>query len=394
MTMKILDSFDLEALLAADSDAVKKIKNAHYKRFLEIGLPNRKSESYQYEMLSPLYETLFVSRKEQALRVQVEPNESAIILPLSQAYRTYGALLQNATNRALQENNNPFSLLNGAMYQDAVFIYVPPKKSVTLEVVSHLDSMVECPWIMPRVYLFQGASSSVRLVHTKEQGASSSLFYNSVFDIMLEENAELFFDQVSDESGWFFEHIDCTLKRSSRFKATFADTGSWMRRDITTRLVGEGAEADISGMWYLDCQKEIHTNVHVEHVAPHCQSLQLFKGAVGDEARSSFQGKIYVRKEAQKTESYQLNNNLILGDHAEANAKPNLEIFADDVKASHGATVGQLSSDELFYLKSRGLNEKDARGCLIWAFCKEVVAKLASNNVQSEVEKRIKNSLL
>ena len=123
----------------------------------------------------------------------------------------------------------------------------------------------------------------------------------------------------------------------------------------------------------LDEKQEAHTHVLVDHQAPSCQSNQFFKGVLTDLARSSFEGKIYVRREAQKTMAYQLNRNLLLSERANADSKPNLEIFADDVKASHGATIGQLDEEQLFYLRTRGYSQEEARNILVYAYVKEVL---------------------
>ena len=148
-----------------------------------------------------------------------------------------------------------------------------------------------------------------------------------------------------------------------------------VREDYKIALNGENGEADLNGLWVLKEKNECHVNVMIEHVAPHCRSNQLFKGVLDDFARSSFEGKIWVRKEAQKTDAFQLNNNLLLSDHANADSKPNLEIFADDVKASHGSTMGQVDEEQLFYLKTRGFSKEVAEKFLVRAFCQEVLQK-------------------
>jgi Fe-S cluster assembly protein SufD len=130
----------------------------------------------------------------------------------------------------------------------------------------------------------------------------------------------------------------------------------------------------------------MHTNVVICHHEPHATSMQLFKGVLTDQSKSSFQGKIYVAQKAQKTQAYQLNNNLVLSRSAEAHSKPNLEIFADDVKASHGATVGKLDPEQLFYLKTRGFSEQQAQNTLISGFLQEVVACIPMQNEKKVLE--------
>lgn len=145
-----------------------------------------------------------------------------------------------------------------------------------------------------------------------------------------------------------------------------------LRQDYRVDLVGEMADAKLSGLSLLSGLKQCSTNVLISHIAPHTTSMQLFKAVLDDFSQGSFQGEIFVAKEAQKTQAYQINKNIILGKRAIANSKPNLQIFADDVKASHGATISQLDENVLFYLKSRGVSADAAKRLLLDAFCKEI----------------------
>jgi Fe-S cluster assembly protein SufD len=164
------------------------------------------------------------------------------------------------------------------------------------------------------------------------------------------------------------------LKKESKLHSYFATFGSpGFRRDYSVALLGERSEAHLKGLTALGGKAESHIHVHMDHIAPLCQSRQFFKNVLIEKGRSSFTGKIYVRRPAQKTEAYQLNKNLLLSDLATANTKPNLEIFADDVKASHGATVAQLDEDQLFYLRTRGIPCSEAKGLLTMGFCQEIL---------------------
>lgn len=183
-------------------------------------------------------------------------------------------------------------------------------------------------------------------------------------DIALEANA-----RVTTIFHGSTDTLRASLKESAHFEGLFLDPKQEkVERDLKVVLRGENGEAELKGIWSLDGKQTISTNVLMEHVAPHCRSLQHFKGVLDDASTSYFEGKIYVHPEAQKTDAFQRNNNLLLSDRANAYAKPNLEIFADDVKASHGATIGQFDEDELFYLRTRGLSEKVAKKLLVKAF--------------------------
>jgi Fe-S cluster assembly protein SufD len=188
------------------------------------------------------------------------------------------------------------------------------------------------------------------------------------------------------EEGAFFSHLEISKANMllSDFKATLKTKATLKHLALTNRgyltrnrlriaLLGEGADALLQGLWNLGESHQCHTHAHIEHAAPSCHSLQKFKGVLQGQAQSSFEGKIYVHPEAQKTEAYQLNHNLLLSEGAAAHAKPNLEIFADDVKASHGATMSEVDGEQLFYLQSRGLTKESARALLVRGFIQEIL---------------------
>lgn len=305
------------------------------------------------------------------------------ILSLKEAYQTYGTLLANSMNKSASTSSTALELLNLAMSQDGVFILLSPKyvASRPLQIISIGD--VDEQLILPRVHIFAGAGSELTIIQTKHvtQGA----LYNSLIQVQCEENARVVFEEVELKSnGDYFEHIRVTLKRSSYFGSTFVNTAARANRDIHVCLAGDGAEAETSGVWLLDSNNAISTKVTMEHLEPHCRSMQLFKGVLAGSSVSNFDGKIHVHKKAQKTQSYQLNKNLLLSEGAKAVSTPNLEIFADDVKASHGATVGKLDSEHLFYLTSRGISQIEAKSFLVYGFCEEVVAKLSSRALQDK----------
>jgi Fe-S cluster assembly protein SufD len=181
--------------------------------------------------------------------------------------------------------------------------------------------------------------------------------------------------------------LRANLKKNSRFTAYGFTSGSVLsRQDYKIALLGEGAEAQLGAIAMLEEKAQTHANVLVEHAAPSCQSMQKFKSVLYDKSRSSFQGKILVRQIAQQTNAYQRNNNLILSPLAHAYAKPNLEIFADDVKASHGATFGQVDKEQLLYLKTRGLTTAQAKKLLVFGFCEEVLEEITIPSLRARLE--------
>lgn len=360
-------------------------RNKCWQKFLSIGLPTTLHEDFQYMSLKDLANA---SYKKAELK-DVAPQEGivfvngylradlsnlpkgALLLPLNQAFKSYGVLLNNRYSKHVLEARDPFSLLNAAQHQQGAFLYLPPKFVSETAIKIHSFS-TDSGWVMPRLHIFAGkfAEVSFELAQTGSGG-----FYNAHIDFELDDEAKVNWLHTNEAThNYSFDSFYATLKRNSQFRAVQLSNAG--RHNWHIALQGEGANAEVSGLWCLDGNKQTHTNVVIEHQAPHTTSMQLFKGVLDDEAMSSFQGKIYVHKIAQKTQAYQRNNNLLLNSKATANSKPNLEIFADDVKASHGATVGQLDKEQLFYLTSRGVPPQDARLLLIGGFCEEVLSKV------------------
>lgn len=411
-----------------NSDSLKTLRKKSWERFLNLGLPQKGNENYRYLRLSRLRQLQLdlpqeVSVEEKEIQKHILPEcegsclvfvngryqanlsqtdacpDRLIVLSLEEAVRPYGAFLNNRWARLLEDEKDPFSLLNGALHSKGALLYLPPKTQLErpLQVLNILKGDLEGTLIQPRLQIFGGAQSEGELLWTTVNLSSSSYFLNAVVDSSLEDNAQLQFRQVHTElpeSAWQFIAVRSSLKRDSRFTGTSFSTGSECHReDYFMSLKGENSEALLSGAWMLKEKRQGHVNVLMEHQAPHCHSNQLFKGVVDENGRSSFIGKVYVHQEAQKTDAYQLNANLVLSDHARADCQPNLEIFADDVKASHGATVGQLDQEQLFYMLTRGCDKTEARNLMLTGFIHEVVDEISTPSLCKQVDETLTQQL-
>ena len=207
---------------------------------------------------------------------------------------------------------------------------------------------------------------------------------NAVHDFIIEEDAGMTYWQVQadDVSSWHCSKIRVQLHRNSRFNSTCGSSGSRVtRHHYDVRLKEEGAELDMKGASVLVGEEQVHNFVRVHHEAPHCNSKQHFKNVINDKGRASFDGTVIVNKGAQLTNSDQLINNLMLSDEGKADNKPNLMIFADDVKCAHGATVGQIDDDQIFYLKSRGLDGEVAQSLLTMSFVQSIIETIPNGDV-------------
>lgn len=356
--------------------------------FQTLGLPRAKAEAFQYLPLSKLHfpkmaerKSLSLPRRETARIVFVDGffEESLssvpaplVCLPLDAAMRTYGLFLQNRLSRTLKEEKDPFAALNAALQGRGAFLYAPPKCrfEAPIEVIHHFT---EESFASPRLEVYLGREARIELIQKNEGNAA---LCNLAIESSLDEGAELILNdaQTLPKKAQYFQSIRAGQKRDSRFVyRTFTHGSSLWRASIKVQLLEENSETLLQGLWNLSGDAQAHIHATVEHAAPNTRSRQHFRGVLKDKTRSSFEGKIYVRPIAQKTEAYQLNRNLVLSDEASAHAKPNLEIFADDVKASHGATVAQLDEEELFYLRSRGLDLDEAKRWLVNGFCSELI---------------------
>jgi Fe-S cluster assembly protein SufD len=405
---------DFQSLLWAlygqyvEADALQKLRAKAWDHFLELGLPTRKDEVFRYVRLNYFFSDKYeAARPTNVVFKDIEKHilpecqnsvlvfvngyfnpllsrmsalpKKAITMPLTEAMQTFGSFLNSQLGKAIREETDPFAAINTALHRDGLFLYLPPKTFVEtpVQLLNVIDPQTSPMLIMPRLQVFAGAQSELKLISTQVRFSNDKYVYNMVVDVAIEDDAHVKYTQMAcgtPDNIWHFDALRATLKRNSTLKSVcITDGGATVRHDYRAALMGENAEVQLNGMWMLGGKKEAHTHVLVDHQAPNCRSMQMFKGGLNDSSRSSFEGKILVRQAAQKTEAFQLNNNLLLSDQAHADSKPNLEIFADDVKASHGATIGQLDPEHIFYMKTRGFTEAQAKSILVYGFCLEVI---------------------
>lgn len=375
------------------------------KRRLEIGDPKPKQEAFQY---LPFAHLRLAEKAGAPSALSIDPyrlpefNECLVFvdgyffpdlsslpkeivcLPLETAFQSYGLFLQNRWTKVLAEEKDPFAALNAAHHGKGAFLYVPPSARAKLHI---LQIVTGDKLASPRLEVTLGKQAELALVQTihclKPNGCS-----NGSIDLTLGEGAKVdFLDaQLLDDTARSFSSVRATLKRDAKFDAfSLTDGSAVMRSRYTVELAEENSSLNLLGLSMLTDSRQAHVHAFVDHAAPNCTSRQHFKTALSGAAHASFEGKIFVRPVAQKTMAYQLNNNLLLNDQARANSKPNLEIFADDVKASHGSTVAQLSPEELFYLRSRGLSEVEAKSLLTEGFCQELIERVEVPSLRSSL---------
>ena len=280
--------------------------------------------------------------------------------------------------RYADHKKHPFVALNAAFMEDGAFIEVP--KGVALEKpIELLYVSTGCaePWVAhPRNLVIAAQGSQAALVEAYVGLDGGVYFNNAVTEIVAEENAHVDYVKFQKESEAAF-HVATVLAYTARNAATATNSiqlGARLgREEVTTVLDGEGAEGYLYGLYVTNGQQLIDNHTAIDHAQPHCSSREFYKGILDGKSTAVFNGKILVRKDAQKTDSKQSDKNLLLSESAAINTKPQLEIFADDVRCTHGATIGQIDPEAIFYLRSRGLGLEEARSLLIEAFAGEII---------------------
>ncbi len=419
------NSFLKEILPTATAikDPLQAIRTQARRKFEEIGLPGKQDEAFQYFPLRSLYEDsliipsassvldqdliephivpecqgrciVFVDgryRPELSLLDQLDPKIGIFVL--EDAMKTFGHFLNARMTKQIKEEKDPFVLLNLAVHSEGAFLYIPPKLVVN-EPIQVLHVMTqESALTAPRLQVFVGSQAHVKLFSSSCACYLQGGFSLDVIDFALEEGAsvECLTTACVRPRGWSMEFVRGSLKNDSSLNITqISKKTVCQRRDIRIDLLGENASTKVRGLAMLADKEQSHTRIIVNHEAPHTQSMQHFKGILSGLSQSSFEGKIVVKRPAQKTQAYQLCNHLLLGERAIANTKPNLEIFADDVKASHGATMAQLKEEEIFYLKSRGIGLAQAKNLLVEAFSQQIASTIFLSTVRKRLEKYIK----
>ena len=348
---------------------VSVLQKKAWDRFVEIGLPTGREEAYRSLPLRNLYQTEIRENPLPAF-LPLSLSSKALFISLEEAAIRFPFVVKDRLEKFIKSEINPFALLSFALHKGGAFLYLPPG--------THLESPLElalnesaftCPYLL--IALGKNSSGSVSV---RRLGKGLSL---GVIDVFLDEGSRLHLTEVEEggDEGISFHALRGEVKRDAHLEGLhFSKGGKIAFNHKRIHLVGEGAEADLSGLWTLRRAENAQMWVEMIHKEPMGRSRQHFKGALFDKSTSCFYGEIYVESKAQQTDAYQLNQNLLLGDDTRAEARPNLQIFADDVKASHGATVGGIHPEELFYLKTRGLSQGQARELLIQAFLDDILS--------------------
>jgi Fe-S cluster assembly protein SufD len=426
-TSKWATEFDLVSKTRPANPMLNEIQEKAITAFSALGLPDRKVEDYKYTNIR-----LFLNEEFTATAEPIKLKQSDIKHLLIKGHATFvmingvcseelsqvdnfpkevtakhifaalkdgDAIATNHFNKQVEELITPLGMLNTGLASGGLFLSVPAKYTCKVPIhILNISTSDKKILANPRHLVYLGERSELTLVESYYSlNNKGKTFTNSVAEIVLEKEAALNMYMVQDEDANASQHNihEVSVATGGKLKSTVITiNGDMVRNDLNVLLHGEHTEIHLNGLFAL--QGNNHTDNHtlVEHFAPNCFSNELYKGIIADTATGVFNGKIYVHQEAQKTNAYQSNKNVLLGDKSSVNTKPQLEIYADDVKCTHGTTTGKLNEEALFYLESRGLNKDLARKVLLQAFANEIVDTIKDVALKAYLEQRVHDHIV
>jgi Fe-S cluster assembly protein SufD len=420
-----------EQLQSADNNnALGAVRQNGFDAFNQFGIPTSKNEEWKYTRIGGLFnkEYFFPKNKSSipvdpqklnALRLpdHEQANEliflngifsfelsnirsaALIVQPLEEAAKNeFAEIVASNLGHSARYLKDGINALNTAFVHGGIFVHVKkgqvPEHPVYIYHVSDADA--QNVFSQPRSLIHIGENAQVQIVETFSTVGGAESFTNQVMEIVLEKAALLEFYKIQNDASTTSQvsttHIRQTGKSYSHI-VTISLNGGIIRNNLNVVLEAEFCEAHLYGLYFQNGQTHIDNHTVVDNVKPNCLSNELYKGIINDSGTAVFNGKIFVQPQAQKTNAYQSNKNILLSENASVNTKPQLEIFADDVKCSHGCTIGRLNEEGLFYLQSRGINEKIARSLLVHAFAIDVLEHIKPVQIREYVNKIISERL-
>ncbi len=328
------------------------------------------------------------------LSVVVSPESELQILSLADAIKQQPALVAQNINKNSDIEVNAFTALNTAFAQHGIFIHVPAGKVVEQPVILRFISDARQANVasQPRNLIVIGKRAEVQVAEAFRSLGDNQCFTNAVTEFVVAEEANVHYYKIQNESDNAY-HIGTTSvyqEGKSVFTAnTVTANGGFVRNNLNIKIDGEYAEANMFGLYIPNGKQHIDNHTAVDHAKPNSNSNELYKGILKDKSTGVFNGKIFVREDAQKTNAFQSCKNVLVSADATMNTKPQLEIWADDVKCSHGTTTGQLNTDALFYMQARGISKEAARSLLMLAFAQDVIDKMEIPAIKAYLEELI-----
>lgn len=397
------------------------------KTFEDRGFPSKKDEAWKYTSLNKIlkhdysvfpkevnvleykdvkkyllheidtYKIIFIDGKYSSYMSQTTHDgidvclmSSALTIP------KYQLVVENYFNKIAEKDS--LTSLNTAFSKEGAYIHIPKNKIVDkpIQIINFSTGNESSLMIQPRNLIVVGENSVVRIMERHQSLTDNPVLTNSVTEIFASKRAIVDYYKVQNdnENASLIDNTYINQKQESLASVhTFSFGGKLTRNNLNFFQNGERIDSTLKGVTIIGDKQHVDHNTLVHHIEPNCESHQDYKGVFGDSSTGVFNGKVVVEKEAQKTNAFQSNNNILLSDKASINTKPQLEIFADDVKCSHGCTIGQLDENAMFYMRSRGIPEKEAKALLMYAFANNVLDSVKIPELKQRINKLIAEKL-
>ncbi|WP_248724808.1 Fe-S cluster assembly protein SufD [Seonamhaeicola sp. ML3] len=424
---KLLSSFLVFENQAETDSYVHEVRNDAIKTFEEKGFPTKKDEAWKYTSLNKLlkedysvfpkqenaleyrevnkyfihdidsYKIVFVDGKYSSnLSETTHDGIDVCLMSAALTKPKYRLIIENYFNKAATDDS--LASLNTAFSKEGAYVHIPKGKIVEkpIQIIHFSTGNESATMLQPRNLIVVEENSHVQLIERHQSLTSNPVLTNSVTEIFAKKRAIVDYYKIQSDTqqASLVDNTFIKQKRESIVSVhTFSFGGKLIRNNLNFYQEGERIDSTLKGVTIIGDKQHVDHNTLVHHIEPNCESHQDYKGIFGDSATGVFNGKVVVEKEAQKTNAFQANNNILISDKATINTKPQLEIFADDVKCSHGCTVGQLDDSALFYMRSRGIPEKEAKALLMYAFSNNVLSSVKIPELKRRITQMIANQL-
>ena len=424
---KLLSSYIAFEDHLEDDSPIHELRNTAIKVFEASGFPTKKEEAWKYTSLKALLKNDYSIFPKQEATVELKDvkkyflhdidtyklvfidgvyssflsettHDSIDVCLLSSALSKprYNAVVETYFNKiAVTES---LTSLNTAFAKEGAYIHIPKHKEVEkpIEIINFSTGNEAAVLLQPRNLIVVGENAHVQLIERHQSLSSNAVLTNSVTEIFAEKRAYVDYYKIQNdrENASLLDSTYISQEQESICRVhTFSFGGKLTRNNLNFYQKGERCDSVLNGITILEGKQHVDHNTLVHHAAANCESHQDYKGIFSDSSVGVFNGKVYVEKDAQKLDAFQKNNNILVDDKATINSKPQLEIFADDVRCSHGCTIGQLDDDAMFYLQSRGIGKKEARALLMYAFANNVLESVKIPELKARINKLIANKI-
>jgi Fe-S cluster assembly protein SufD len=417
----IAEVFESELEKYPGSNLVKDQRILAFNKFMDLGFPNKSNEEYKYSTTEKLFKNelhwktqaqsipfvdyqsfrnnnpdafhLFLVNGNLVIEESdlLSLSEDCIICDLQTAALKHPALFEKYYAKTINEFDDAFAQVNTAMASKGLFIYIAANAALNKPIqINNICGFSNCQIFQTHHIIVANNFSNSSIIETFQSIENSNEYIlNTVAEVTVNENASFNYYKLQNENHLA---VQINTTQVNQFQNSHFDTntvtlgGKWLRNNLNIVLKGTNCESHLNGLQILKKQQHVDNHTLVDHQMPHCESNQLYKGILNDKSTGVFNGKIFVRKDAQKTNAYQSSKNMLLSDDATMNTKPQLEIYADDVKCSHGSSTGQIDASALFYLRARGLSPESAKSLLMYAFAVDVIQTIKIDSYKNYLE--------